>query len=104
MNMTLKKDTYYGVPRWILYSLMPIALLLLTDILPNMVKSLYAAYADTLVFSYVVIVMTFMVVVLGLVFSAAIGDFLATRDFKVFGWRPGEAYYSGTDKKKEKKD
>jgi hypothetical protein len=104
MNMTLKKDTYYGVPRWILYSLMPIALLLLTDILPNAVKSLYAAYADTLLLSYVVIVMTFMIVVLGIVFSAAVGDFLATKDINLLGWRLGEAYFSGTDKKKEKKD
>lgn len=96
-----KQDTYSRVPGWMLYSLMPIAGWLLADTLPKAIKSIYAPYADTLVFSYVVFVISFLSVVVGLVLFSVAQDILTTRDIKMFGWRPGEAYYSGSGRKKE---
>jgi hypothetical protein len=37
------------------------------------------------------------------IFIAAIMDFLELRNIGMFGWRPGESYFSGTGRKKAQK-
>ncbi len=76
--------------------------LFVVDVLPNMLKSLYAKQAEFLVFGYGVVVFTFMVIVLAVIGTAAVRDVYAMKDLLAFYWRPGEAYMSGKAKKNGK--
>jgi hypothetical protein len=91
--------TYYRVPRGIVLSLLPLAAIVLVDVLPNMLKSLYAEQAGPLVFAYGAFVCIAMVGMLAVVFSGALKDLLSRLEVAGFGWRPGMAYLSGRGKR-----
>ena len=78
--------------------------LMLVDVLPNMLKSLYAQYSQTLVFGYGVVAISFLVVILAIVGMAVIRDLPAFFETATFGWRSGEAYFSGGAKKNKTRD
>lgn len=80
-------------------TLVLLAGLMMVDVLPNMLKSLYAEYTQFLVFCYGVFVFSAMAVMLGIVCTGAVGDILSMKDLTAFGWRPGEAYLNGTSRK-----
>lgn len=77
--------------------------LMLVDVLPNMLKSLYTQYSEALVFGYGVLAISFLVVILSIVGMAAIRDLPAFFETATFGWRTREAYLSGEAKKEKTK-
>jgi hypothetical protein len=83
-------------------ALVLLAGLMLVDVLPNILKSLYTQYSETLVFSYGVFAISFMAVMLVVVGFAAIRDLPAFFETVSFGWRPGEAFLGGSAKKEKK--
>jgi hypothetical protein len=78
--------------------------LMLVDVLPNMLKSLYTQYSQTLVFSYGVFAISFLVVIFSIVGMAVIRDLPAFFETATFGWRTQEAYFSGEARKEKKTD
>jgi hypothetical protein len=77
--------------------------LMLVDVLPNMLKSLYTQQSETLVFSYGVFAFSFMGILLAVVGIAAIRDLPAFFESVTFGWRTSEAYLSGAAGKEKTK-
>jgi len=77
--------------------------LMLVDVLPNMLKSLYTEQSETLVFSYGVFAIGFLVVILSFIGMAVIRDLPAFFETATFGWRTREAYFSGEAKKEKTK-
>jgi hypothetical protein len=78
--------------------------LMLVDVLPNMLKSLYASLSQTLVFSYGVFAFSAMGILLFFVLIGVVRDLPAfIETTSTFGWRIREAYFSGRAKKTEKK-
>ena len=77
--------------------------LMLVDVLPNMLKSLYTQQSQTLVFSYGVFAFSVMGILLAVVGIAAIRDLPAFFESATFGWRIREAYFSGKAKKEKTK-
>lgn len=77
--------------------------LMLVDVLPNMMKSLYTQQSPTLVFSYGVFAIGFLVVILSFIGMAVIRDLPAFFETATFSWRPREAYFSGAAKKEKTK-
>jgi len=54
-------------------------------------------------YSYMVFFLLILLIIAGGIFIGAIMDFLELRNITMFGWRPGESYYSGTGRKKAHK-
>lgn len=77
--------------------------LMLVDVLPNMLKSLYTQYSQTLVFSYGVFALSFLGVMLAFIGMAIVRDLPAFFESVTFGWRTREAYLSGAAGKEKTK-
>ncbi|MEK6744556.1 MAG: hypothetical protein AABZ15_13160 [Nitrospirota bacterium] len=77
--------------------------LMLVDVLPNMLKSLYTQQSETLVFGYGVFAFSVMGFLLSVIGIAAIRDLPAFFETTTFGWRTREAYLSGEAKKEKTK-
>lgn len=82
-------------------ALVLLAGLMLVDVLPNMLKSLYTQQSETLVFGYGVFAFSVMGILLAVIGIAAVRDLPAFFESATFGWRTREAYLSG-DARKEK--
>lgn len=82
-------------------ALVLLAGLILVDVLPNMLKSLYTQQSQSLVFSYGVFAFGAMGLLLSVIGIAVIRDLPAFFETATFGWRTREAYLSG-DARKEK--
>ena len=84
-------------------ALVLVAGLMLVDVLPNLMKSLYTEQSETLVFSYGVFAFSVMGILLAVVGMAVIRDLPVFFETSTFGWRIREAYFSGKAKKEKTK-
>jgi Na+/melibiose symporter-like transporter len=79
--------------------------LMLVDVLPNMLKSLYGAMSEALVFSYGVFAFSVMGIVLFIVLIGVVRDLPAFYEsMATFGWRTREAYLAGRPEKEKKNE